>query len=108
MAMASPMTTAMINRTTTLLVVRDALRHGEGYRGAPPRVFPEVGGHDPGHVAAGRQPGEGGAIMVRGGGRRAVRLARPVQVDEVAQARAGIGPAQPDLAGSRAGPHRGH
>src|ERR1700752_4336347 len=38
--------------------------------------------------------------MVRGGGRPGVRLARPVQVDEVAQARGGVAPAQPDLAGT--------
>src|SRR5215470_4417672 len=101
MAMARPTTTAMISRTTTYSF-RARSGDGERHLGAPPRVFPEVGGHDPGHVAAGPQPGEGGAIMVRGGDGAVAQLARPAQEDKVADARAGVGPAQPDLAGARA------
>src|SRR6266568_6813521 len=123
MAMARPTTTAMIIRTTrspsesiSWTVVASATTAGtragsgdsERHLSAPPLIFPEVGRHDPGHVAAGPQPGEGGAIMVRGGHRAVARLARARQVDEVAEAQAGIGPAQPDLAGARAGAHRGH
>src|SRR5690242_8860071 len=123
MAMATPTTTAMISRTTrapsesvswtvaasaATAGARAGSGDGERHLSAPPPIFPEVGWHDPGHVAAGPQPGEGGAIMVCGGHRAVARLARARQVDEVAQAQAGIGPAQPDLAGARAGAHRGH
>src|SRR5690242_11033905 len=122
MAMATPTTTAMISRTTrspsesisrtlaasaTTAGARAGSGDGERHLSAPTLIFPEVGRHDPGHVAAGPQPGEDGAIMVRGGHRAVARLARPRQVDEVAKAQAGIGPAQPDLAGARAGAHRG-
>src|SRR5436190_2690381 len=123
MAMATPTTTAMISRTTrspsesiSWTVVASAATagtragsgDGERHLSAPPLIFPEVGRHDPGHVAAGAQPGEGGVIMVCGGHRAVSCLARTRQVDEVAEAQASIGPAQPDLARARAGAHRGY
>src|SRR5690242_1571133 len=110
MAMATPTTTAMISRTTrapsesvswtvaasaATAGARAGSGDGERHLSAPPPIFPEVGRHDPGHVAAGPQPGEGGAIMVCGGHRAVARLARARQVDEVAQAQAGIGPQAP-------------
>src|ERR1700759_4812814 len=123
MAMARPTTTAMISRTTrspsesiSWTVVTSAATagaragagDGERHLSAPPLIFSEVCRHHPGHVAAGPQPGEGGVIMVCGGHPAVARLARTRQVDEVAQAQAGIGPAQPDLARAPAGAHRGY
>src|SRR6185312_11500559 len=90
MAMATPTTTAMISRTTrapsesvswtvaasaATAGARAGSGDGERHLSAPPLIFPEVGRHDPGHVAAGPQPGEGGAIMVCGGHRAVARLA---------------------------------
>src|SRR5436309_598554 len=88
MAMARPTTTAMISRTTrspsesiswalaasaATAGARAGSGDGERHLSAPPPIFPEVGGHDPGRVAAGLQPGEGGAIMVCGGRRSVAR-----------------------------------
>src|ERR1700748_3859738 len=98
MAMGTPTTTGMISRpprtpseSVSWMVVASAATagaragsgDGERHLSAPPLIFPEVGRNDPGRVAAGPQPGEGGAIMVCGGPRAVSRLALSRQVDEV-------------------------
>src|SRR5271169_4097581 len=103
--MARPTTTAMITRSTTLLlqagfhwsVTAAGSRDGERYPGGRPGPLLEVDRHHRGLVTAWPQPGDGGAVGICGGHRGTAWLARRSQVDAIVDAKASIGPAQRDL-----------